>query len=76
MKRRHFLQQSALLTATVAPLTTVLQATGTEDFRFRFLVGSSMSGNFPPGHPARRPQNWCQSHRRLAPQAWQPAGTD
>ncbi len=47
MKRRHFLQQSALLTASVAPLTTVLQATGTEDFRFRFLVGSSMYGELP-----------------------------
>lgn len=47
MKRRHFLQQSALLTATVAPLTTMLQATGTEDFRFRFLVGSSMYGELP-----------------------------
>ncbi|MCC6881328.1 MAG: TIM barrel protein [Verrucomicrobiales bacterium] len=47
MKRRHFLQQSALLTASVAPLTRVLQAAGTEDFRFRYLVGSSMYGELP-----------------------------
>lgn len=47
MKRRHFLQQSAFLTAAVAPLTRVLQAAETEDFRFRYLVGSSMYGELP-----------------------------